>query len=152
MFLSIFIMLLIMYWFINIYFNCNFVPLNSKVTFVISNLSQLLLKICGCIFFSPRLHLFDHKYSNIVKYYNNLKQLFSMWISVNKCNLFLWSKLYFQHHYSSLQCHMIFRNHNNMLIYDQETFMIIINVENSCAAQYFCGNCDTFYFSGFTDE
>ncbi len=33
-----------------------------------------------------------------------------------KCNLFLWSKLYFQHHYSSLQCHMIFRNHSNMLI------------------------------------
>ncbi len=33
-----------------------------------------------------------------------------------KCNLFLWSKLNFQHHYSSLQCHMIFRNHNNMLI------------------------------------
>ncbi len=28
----------------------------------------------------------------------------------------MWSKLYFQHHYSSLQCHMIFRNHNNMLI------------------------------------
>ncbi len=24
-----------------------------------------------------------------------------------KCNLFLWSKLNFQHHYSSLQCHMI---------------------------------------------
>ncbi len=23
----------------------------------------------------------------------------------------------------------------------QETFLIIINVENSCAAQYFCGNC-----------
>ncbi len=46
------------------------------------------------------------------KYYCHLKQLFSML----KCNLFLWSKLYFQHHYSSLQCHMIFRNHNNMLI------------------------------------
>ncbi len=29
----------------------------------------------------------------------------------------------------------------------QDTFMIIINVENSCAAQYFCGN--TFYVSGF---
>ncbi len=29
----------------------------------------------------------------------------------------LWSKLYFQHHYCSLQCHMIFRNHNNILIY-----------------------------------
>ncbi len=32
------------------------------------------------------------------------------------CNLFLWSKLYFQHHYCSLQCHMMFRNHNNMLL------------------------------------
>ncbi len=32
---------------------------------------------------------------------------------VLNCNLFL----YFQHHYSSLQCHMIFRNHNNILIY-----------------------------------
>ncbi len=39
------------------------------------------------------------------------------------CNLnesvvfvFMWSKLYFQHHYSSLQCHMIFRNQYNMLI------------------------------------
>ncbi len=30
------------------------------------------------------------------------------------CNYFLWSKLYFQHHNSSLQCHMIFRNHNNI--------------------------------------
>ncbi len=29
----------------------------------------------------------------------------------------MWSNLYFQHHNSSLQCHMIFRNHNNMLIY-----------------------------------
>ncbi len=45
--------------------------------------------------------------------------------------------LYFQHHYSSLQCHMIFRNHSNILIYDQETFLIIINVENSCTTQYF---------------
>ncbi len=34
----------------------------------------------------------------------------------------------------------------------QEAFMIIIDVENSCAAEYFCGNRDTFYFSGFTDE
>ncbi len=27
------------------------------------------------------------------------------------------AQLYFQHHYSSLQCHMIFRNHSNMLIF-----------------------------------
>ncbi len=33
----------------------------------------------------------------------------------------------------------------------QETFLIIIN-ENSCAGQYFCGNCETFYFSGFFDS
>jgi len=39
-----------------------------------------------------------------------------------------------------------------MLIYNQETSLIIINVENSRAAQYFCGNRDAFYFSGFTDE
>ncbi len=29
------------------------------------------------------------------------------------------AKLYFQHHFSSLQCHMNFRNHNNMLNYYQ---------------------------------
>ncbi len=58
------------------------------------------------------------------------------------CNLFQ----YFQHHYSSLQCHMIFRNHNNILICC--SFQIIINFENSRDAQ----NRDAFYFSGFTDE
>jgi len=30
--------------------------------------------------------------------------------------------------------------------------MIIINVENSCAASDFCGNSDTFCFLGFCDE
>ncbi len=34
----------------------------------------------------------------------------------------------------------------------QETFLIIISAEYSCNASYFCGNCDTFYFSGFFDE
>ncbi len=40
----------------------------------------------------------------------------------------LFIPVYFQHHYSSLQCHMII-----ILIYRfaaQETFLIIINVEN----------------------
>ncbi len=47
------------------------------------------------------------------------------------CNLFLWSKLYFQHHYCSLQCHMIFRNHNNMLIWhNNKLFYIIIIFHN----------------------
>jgi len=103
------------------------------------------------IFFSPGLYLFSQKYSKnstILKYYYHLKYLFSMLISVKLSFI----SVYFQHHYSSLQCHMIFRNHNNMLIYNQETSLIIINVENSRAAQYFCGNRDAFYFSGFTDE
>ncbi len=34
----------------------------------------------------------------------------------------------------------------------RETFLIIINVENSRAAEYLRGNRDTFNFSGFFDE
>ncbi len=33
-----------------------------------------------------------------------------------------------------------------------ETFMIVINVENSRAAQCFCRNGDAFNFSEFSDE
>ncbi len=88
----------------------------------------------------------DSQYAlKTVKYYNSI-QLFS--VKMLNCNLFL----YFQHHYSSLQCHMIFRNHNNILIYAQDTFLIIINVEHSRAAQYFYGNRDILDFSGFFNE
>ncbi len=65
------------------------------------------------------LHLFYYKYS---KKKVILWNIFRMWSRCFLCeyllkyNLFMWSKLYFHHHYSSLQCHMIFRNHN-MLIY-----------------------------------
>ncbi len=45
--------------------------------------------------------------------------------------------LYFQHHYSSLQCHMIFRNHNNMLIYDQETWLL--SMLNTVLITFFSG-------------
>ncbi len=31
----------------------------------------------------------------------------------------------------------------------QEMFIIVITVENSCAAQYFCENHDTFLFKIF---
>jgi len=34
----------------------------------------------------------------------------------------------------------------------QETFLIIISVENSRAASEFCGNCDGFNFLGLFDE
>ncbi len=35
-----------------------------------------------------------------------------------------------------------FRNYSNMLICCSRKFLIITNFENSCAASYFCGNCD----------
>ncbi len=104
------------------------------------------------LFCSARLHLYDQKYiKNIEIFLQFLNRCFLCEYLLN-CNLFLWSKLYFQHHYSSLQCHMIFRNHNNMLICCSRNISDYYYVENSCAAQYFCGNWDTFYFSGFTDE
>ncbi len=52
---------------------------------------------------------FSLLYSNIVKYYYNLKELFSILIyfsknsKYSKCD----AKLNCQYHYSSLQCHMI---------------------------------------------
>ncbi len=62
------------------------------------------------------------------------------------CNLLLWSKLYFQHHYASLQCHMIFRNHNNILL--KKHFWLLLSML-SCAAQYFCGNWYILFFGIF---
>ncbi len=36
-------------------------------------------------------------------------------------------------------------DHLEIIYGAQETFLIIIiNVENNCAASYFCGNCDIF--------
>ncbi len=67
------------------------------------------------LFCSPMLHLFDQEYSKKCVILLEFK-ISVFYVNMLNCNLFLWSKLYFQHHYSSLQCHMIFRNHNNMLI------------------------------------
>ncbi len=64
--------------------------------------------------------------------------------SILNCNLFLWSNLYFQHHYSVFSVTWSSEIIIICWFAAQETFMIIINVENSCAAQYFCGNWDTF--------
>ncbi len=61
------------------------------------------------------------------------------WTIPLKCNWLLWSKLYFQHHYSSLQCHMIFRNH--LLL--KKHFWLLPMLKT---VVYFCGNCDTFNF------
>ncbi len=50
---------------------------------------------------------FDRKHGNIVTYYYNLKQLFSMRIYFNMYFFSCDAKLHFQHHYSRLQRHMI---------------------------------------------
>jgi len=40
-----------------------------------------------------------------------------------------------------------FRNHSICWFAAQETFLIIINVENSCAASYLCGKRDGIFLS-----
>ncbi len=57
------------------------------------------------LFCSPRLHLFDQ---------NTVKTVILLLFKITA--FFCDAQLYFQHHYCSLQCHMIFRNHNIMLI------------------------------------
>ncbi len=97
------------------------------------------------LFCSSRLHLFDQIYSK------NCQILLSLKIAVFYVNII--EKAVFS---ASLLQSSVSHDSSEIIIIcwfaAQEIFLIIINVENSCAAQYFCGNCDTFYFSGFTDE
>ncbi len=72
-----------------------------------------------------------HLIQNTVK---NIHYLFKML----NCNLLL----YFQRH-------MIFRNHYNMLIYDQETFLIIINVKKQ--RRYFSEFCDEYKYQHLSE-
>ncbi len=65
-----------------------------------------------------------------------------------KCNLLFWSKLNLKHLYSSLQCHMIFRNHVDLL--QKKTFLVIMMIQNNCNAYFFVKTIK-FYFSGFFD-
>ncbi len=60
---------------------------------------------------SPRLHLFDQKYSknsNTVKYYFTLKQMFSILIYL-KNNIPVMQSWIFSIQYSNLKCHMILK-------------------------------------------
>ncbi len=96
------------------------------------------------LFCSSRLHLFDQIYSK------NCQILLSLKIAVFYVNII--EKAVFS---ASLLQSSVSHDPSEIIIIcwfaAQEIFLIIINVENSCAAQYFCGNCDAFYFSGFTD-
>ncbi len=63
---------------------------------------------------------------------------------VLNCNLFL----YFQHHYSSLQCHMIFRNHNNI----KKHFWLLSVLKTVVLHNIFVETVTLFIFSGLFDE
>ncbi len=52
----------------------------------------------------------------------------------------------FSIHYSIFSVTWFFRNHSNMLIFCSRDILLIINVENNCAASYFRGNCGAFFF------
>ncbi len=78
--------------------------------------------------------LFIKKYSKNSKIFLQFKITISLCEYIVKCNLFLWSKLNFQYHSSSLQCHMIFRNHSNMLICCSRN----IYYYYQCWKQFFC--------------
>ncbi len=80
---------------------------------------------------SLSLHFFDLKYhenSNVVKYYYNLKRLFSILIFFKMQFIPVMAKLNFQHHYSSLNCHFwsIYWQ-NKILIYFKKTYSKLLN-------------------------
>ncbi len=60
---------------------------------------------CTCF-----IHVFSHVFPR-----KKHRLIFGQY-SILKCIYFCDAALYFQHHYCSLQCHMIFRNHSNILI------------------------------------
>ncbi len=94
---------------------------------------------------SPRLHLFDQ---NTVILWNNITVSNNCFLFeyILKCNLFLWCKAEFS---ASLLESSVSHDPSEIILIcwfaAQETFffIIIINVQNSCAASYFCGNCDS---------
>ncbi len=81
----------------------------------------LFILVCWCIFWKKSSAHQGSIYLiiNTVIFWN----IISISNKCFYCNIFVNviyccdAALYFQHHYSSLQCHMIFRNHYNMLIY-----------------------------------
>ncbi len=86
-----------------------------------------------------------------MKHYYNLKELCSIWICF-KIQFISVIKAEFS---ASLLQTSVSHDPSEIILIcwfaAQETFLIIINVENSCAAQYFV-ETDTFYFPWFFDE
>ncbi len=106
------------------------------------------------MFYERSLFCFIYLIKNTVKtvkYYNHFKKLFLCEYVFN-CNLFLWCAAVFQHHFSSLQCHMIFRNHNNILIYCSRNISDYYQCWKQSCCTIFLWKPWCILFSGFTDE
>ncbi len=76
----------------------------------------------GCIYFNENFEILLH-----------FKITIFLWECIVKCNLFLWSKLNFQHHYSSIQCHMILqklKNLNYSILIHYFNFWMIVCIES----------------------
>ncbi len=108
---------------------------------------------------SPSLHSLNQKHnknSNIVKYYYiitfllHLKWLFSLILYILKCYLFLWCKAVFL---ASFLPFSVSHDPSEIILICwfnvKVTFIIIINVENSCPAYYFLWK---HFVSGWFDE
>ncbi len=105
--------------------------------------SFLFLK---CLMSNKAALLLSSLLYNIVKYYYHFKYFFIIWkwfINViYTCDV----KLNFQHHYSSFQCHLIFRNHYNMLTcYSRNTFYY----NYQCSIKFCCLIFALFYKKSF---
>ncbi len=84
--------------------------------------------------------------SNIVKYYYNLKETV-FYLNILKKVIYSSDQSWiFSIITPVFSVTWSFRNHSNMLIWCS---FLIINVENICAASYFCGNCDTLPFKSW---
>ncbi len=118
--------------------------LKKKLISVILHTIQKIWSV-GNVFCPPRLHLIDQKYS----YNCEMLLQFKIIYYIATCNLFQRLTLYFQHHYSSLQCHMIFRNHTDLLL---KKHLWLLSMLKTVVLLNIFGETDAFYISRLFDE
>ncbi len=84
---------------------------------------------------SQRLHLFNQKCSkSLIFWIIIITTVF--YLNVFKCNLFLWCKAEFHHHYFSLQCHMIFQKSD--LLLNKQFLLLSMLKTKLCYFIYLC--------------
>ncbi len=104
----------------------------------------------------PSLHLFERKNTVNSKY---CKILLQFWMY---CKIWIYCQIKFipvikaEFSASLILQSSVLHDPSKIIIIcwfaAQETFLIIIIVENSCAASYLCGNRHTFFYITFFDE